>query len=1188
MRLPLICFLSLLLIETCFAQEPKLILSTGHTERINAAAFSPDGKHITTVSEDHTIKIWDLKSGFLVADLQAPDGEPKKILYSPDGTYFVILCKGKIDIWDAATAEFVRQLSTPDSLDIYNIRFGANSKNLLLTHLVGASQFLVYEPTQLWNIETGAMIHDFKGASSSPGSISPDGKLHANCVEDDKINIWSLETGELIAEIEENANTVCFSSDGKSLISYNFTDIKIWDLKENSLLHSFALGELNVYMSLSPGKKFMAGGSAGYDKPVLIWDVESEKKIYEIKGLPGAVDSVVFNSEETILMVFTNKEISAWNTQTWKKIYSIIKPDGTEAVYLSPDKKRIILAGKKGEVRNAENGILLTQLAKGFDYPYSLSCAAYDNINSKVVSAFVDGFLLLWDINTGKNDYPLTGATGGIYNITQSPDANYIIPLTGSNKVTVLNTTTGRIAFKLNHIETVLNTKYSNDGKFIVSQSWDSTIKVWDALKAELKFSYKTKAGIKDVIFSSINKEIIIAEEHLISVFDFITNKKKIQYPFSDRTIEGIIINSDDTKIAVFTRDNKSALFPPKNIIVINTKTGARLFSRNGHKELGISMANFSPNGQKLLLAKNSNAEILDATTGKVLVPFELSEGITTAYFSTDGEKIITSAFYGGTIKVWSSQNGKLINELKGGTNVIYSPRFDSKGTNLLAISDNAVVHTWNASSGNPICEYNEKAGKVDYAHFYDNDNRIMVMAGNNSLSFWKTDSCKKAFSLHALNQQDFLFKTPDNYYMCPPGAAKVLYYASKDLKVITFEQLDVKYNRPDKVMEATGCSDTLLIESYRKAYYKRLKKLGIDTTSFKTGFTIPEADFENRNTTSYEQKNKQLTLQITGSSTENLDRINVWINEVPLYGQKGINLRLKNKKIMETSITDVNGIESYRQPLFVKYVSQKPTTAKTYFIGLGINRFSDSIHNLNWSVKDIRDLANKFASKGAVIDTLFDEGVTIENVLQLKKKLLLTGEEDKVIIAYSGHGLLSSDYDYFLSTYAVNFNQPQISGLPYEELENLLDGIKARKKLLLIDACHSGEVDKEEMKNYSVAKDSLEKNGVKGFIITQTDNNKIGMKNSFEMMQELFVNVGRGTGTTVISAAAGTQFALERGDLKNGVFTYCLLDAMRGKNTLKISDLKKVVTEKVPQLTNGLQKPTFRSETQQYDWELW
>ncbi len=57
------------------------------------------------------------------------------------------------------------------------------------------------------------------------------------------------------------------------------------------------------------------------------------------------------------------------------------------------------------------------------------------------------------------------------------------------------------------------------------------------------------------------------------------------------------------------------------------------------------------------------------------------------------------------------------------------------------------------------------------------------------------------------------------------------------------------------------------------------------------------------------------------------------------------------------------------------------------------------------------------------------------------------------------------------------------------------------------------------------------------------------GTKNSFELMQEVFVNVGRNTGATIISAAAGTQFALERGDLKNGVFSLQDIRADEEKN---------------------------------------
>jgi hypothetical protein len=39
---------------------------------------------------------------------------------------------------------------------------------------------------------------------------------------------------------------------------------------------------------------------------------------------------------------------------------------------------------------------------------------------------------------------------------------------------------------------------------------------------------------------------------------------------------------------------------------------------------------------------------------------------------------------------------------------------------------------------------------------------------------------------------------------------------------------------------------------------------------------------------------------------------------------------------------------------------------------------------------------------------------------------------------------------------------------------------------------------------------------------------------------------------------------------------------------TLKIGELKKIVGERVEQLTNGLQKPTSRNETIAVDWNVW
>lgn len=570
--------------------------------------------------------------------------------------------------------------------------------------------------------------------------------------------------------------------------------------------------------------------------------------------------------------------------------------------------------------------------------------------------------------------------------------------------------------------------------------------------------------------------------------------------------------------------------------------------------------------------------------------------------FVLEDKKIVIATDEG--VYIGNSKTGLISKKISSKKNIeelYYSP-INKK---IITLHTGNHIGFLNLKKNKPIIEIKAHNDNINSLNFNYDESRFITGSSDNTFKIWDMATGKTISMMLAIDSMDYISIIPSGFYQSTSNAAKLLHYVTKDLKVITFEQLDVKYNRPDKVLEAIGNTDTALINSYRKAYQKRIKKLGIDTTQFKDGYSVPESDFINRDVIEYEQKKDKLILKIKGDdSTYKLDRFNVWVNEVPLFGLRGIKTKPKNnfdttititlsqgENRIETSVINVNGTESYKMPLFVKYTPARPIEEKQYFIGIGINQFANLDYNLNWSVKDIRDLALKLKTKypNIIIDTLFDNNVTRENILALKQKLLQLKEDDKVIVSYSGHGVLSKDFDYYLSTYSINFNNPSEKGLAYDDLESLLDNIKPRKKLILIDACHSGEVDKDEIAKIESSKNELAKNGVvTKSTIKIIPKKNLGMANSFELMQNLFVNVGKGTGATIISAAGGMQYAQERGELKNGVFTYSLIEALNQNQTLKVSELKKKVGERVTQLTNGLQKPTSRNETNNYDWIIW
>ncbi|MCB9224044.1 MAG: caspase family protein [Crocinitomicaceae bacterium] len=681
--------------------------------------------------------------------------------------------------------------------------------------------------------------------------------------------------------------------------------------------------------------------------------------------------------------------------------------------------------------------------------------------------------------------------------------------------------------------------------------------------------------------------------------------------------------SSDGTKYTYLemVKDDPSKMEIRYNIRVCDVATGKVL-----HNIPNSTKAYFTSKENIMLIDSfGVSNKFYDLKSGKIL-PFDIAPNMASrsAYQVSSNHKYLLGTEYlayetnenKSKVYIWDLATGASVFETEVyGLNISAFNISKDESKVSFASSNGHVIYIYDFKTKNKLLKLAGHTAIVQDTYFSDDGTRLISSALDGTRRVWNIEEGHEMVSLVNTGAKDYAIITPKQYYYATKGAKKLIHFV-KGLEIYPFAQFDLKYNRPDIILQNMEASNQDLIRPFYYAYQKRLARLGFTEEMLDGAFHMPTASIDNQSGIPISTNNGELVLNVSANDElYNLDRVIVRINEVPVYGKKGISLTDKSSKsyedeikvqlsrgrnLVEVSVMNEKGVESIASNVMVYYESDIETKPNLYLYTIGVSEYVQSDYNLTYAAKDASDLAKLFKGgsksfNSVIVHQFTNEEVNLETIKSIKKELKSTKVDDAICIFFAGHGILDINLDYYLASHDIDFKDPSKRGIPYDVFEDLLDNVPARKKLVMIDACHSGEIDKEEVALVeNENKDNQEEN-ITFRSVNSSTVKQIGLNNSFELMKELFNDIRKSSGAVIISSAGGMEYAMEGGQWNNGVFTYSFLHGILDQSAdlnedgvIMLSEMNKFVREEVVRLTNGRQTPTNRAEIIESDWQLW